>query len=131
MKSLKILFVEDDPDDRELIRDCLLLNGFHDHLILDSGFGLFSYLEQTTEAALPEIIVVDLNMPNMSGYDVISQLKSHRRYQLIPIFILTTSFKSPMVKKSIEEGAAGYYQKPNTVAELNAILKELCEMAVE
>jgi CheY-like chemotaxis protein len=131
MKTLKIIFVEDDPDDRELISDCLLFNGFPNYLILDSGPNLFSYLENVGAASLPDLIVVDMNMPQMSGYDVIRQLKQHPLYQLIPVFILTTTYTSPVVEKSIAAGAAGYYKKPNSIAALNGILKELCEMAVD
>lgn len=131
MKTLKVIFVEDDPDDRELISDCLLFNGFPNYLILDSGPNLFSYLENTNDASLPDLIVVDMNMPHMSGYEVIRRLKEQPRYQLIPVFILTTTFRSPVVEKSMAAGAAGYYKKPNSIAELNGILKELCEMAVD
>lgn len=130
MKTLKIIFVEDDPDDRELISDCLLYNGFPSYLVLDSGPNLFSYLESVQDASLPDLIVVDMNMPHMSGYEAIRQLKDHPRYSMIPVFILTTTYRSPVVEKSIAAGAAGYYKKPNSIAELNSILKELCEMAV-
>src|SRR5687768_17581601 len=131
MKALKIIFVEDDPDDRELISDCLLFNTFPEHLILDSGANLFRYLENVADHALPDLIVVDMNMPHMNGYEVIRQLKDHSRYCMIPVFILTTTYRSPVVEKSIGAGAAGYYKKPNSIAQLNAILRELCEMAVD
>lgn len=131
MKTLKVIFVEDDPDDRELISDCLLFNGFPDHLILDSGPNLFSYLQNLDHDALPDLIVVDMNMPHMSGYEVIRQLKADPLYRLIPVFILTTTFRSPAVEQSIAAGASGYYKKPNSIAELNSILRQLCEMAVD
>ena len=70
-------------------------------------------------------------MLQMSGYEVICQLKADPLYRLIPVFILTTTFRSPAVEQSIAAGASGYYKKPNSIAELNSILRQLCEMAVD
>ena len=129
MRTARILFVEDDPDDIELLTKSLQENGIQDFLILDTGAKAFTYLDELAEDELPELIVVDLNMPGISGFEVIRTLKATERFQNIPVFILTTSQRTALIDEALKGGAAGYYRKPATVRELNALVQELYQLA--
>lgn len=129
MPLAKLLFVEDDPDDIELLTQSLKEQNITDFLILSSGKEAFAFLSSLKDDDLPELIVVDLNMPGMSGYEVIRLLKSTDRYQKIPVFILTTSQRTEIVQGAIRHGAAGYYQKPTSLRDLHTLVRELYQMA--
>ena len=125
MLPVKLVFVDDDPDDRELIRDGLSALAADEFLVLDSGKSFFAYLTPLKTADLPEAVVLDLNMPEIGGMDILKQLKSTEAYQKIPVYILTTSSRSDIKDTCIKEGAAGYYTKPSSIVELNTLLNEI------
>ncbi|HYH16333.1 MAG TPA: response regulator [Flavisolibacter sp.] len=125
MSPVKLLFVDDDPDDRELIQEGLSALGAEAFLVLDSGQSLFDFLKNLKAVDLPEAIVLDLNMPQMGGFEILQHLKTNDLYQRIPVYILTTSASTDLKRQCIIEGAAGYYIKPGSLNELNVILNEL------
>ena len=129
MHTPRLLFVEDDPDDIDLLTKSLQANRIDDFLILDSGQRALAYLDALTEDALPHLVVVDLNMPGMSGYDVIRKLKSASRYQSIPVIILTTSQRSALIEEALKQGASGYYHKPVSLKDLHTLVQELYHRA--
>jgi CheY-like chemotaxis protein len=130
MHTPRLLFVEDDPDDIELLTKSLQENSINDFLILDSGSKAFSYMDALPDGELPSLVVVDLNMPGMSGYEVIRKMKTGLRYQAIPIIILTTSQRSSLIEEALKQGASGYYHKPVSIKELHALVLELYQKAI-
>jgi CheY-like chemotaxis protein len=131
MHMPRLLFVEDDPDDIELLTKSLQENSIADFLILDSGAKAFAYLDGLSDVDLPTLVVVDLNMPGMSGYEVIRKLKEGARYHGIPVFILTTSQRSSLIEEALQQGAAGYYHKPVSLQELRDLVLELYNKAAD
>jgi CheY-like chemotaxis protein len=125
MLPVKLVFVDDDPDDRELIQDGLSALAADAFLVLDSGRSFFSYLTPLKGTDLPEAVVLDLNMPEIGGMEILKQLKSEEAYQKIPVYILTTSSRPDIKQLCIKEGAAGYYTKPSSIVELNTLLNEI------
>ena len=125
MAPVKLIFVDDDQDDRDLIQDGLSALGANSFLVLEGGRALFTYLNSLKEDHLPEGIVLDLNMPEMNGAQILQQLKNMDPYQKIPVYILTTSSRDDLKQQCITDGAAGFYTKPNSIVELNSILNEL------
>lgn len=130
MRAPFIVFVDDDPDDRELIQDCLLRNNIETFLIFESGTDLFEYLESVSDHELPELIVADLNMPVMTGYEIVRQVKAADRLKHIPVVLLSTSSRTLLVDECIRHGAAAHFQKPNSIGELNAIIGQLYKLAI-
>src|SRR5580765_9026829 len=89
-KSLQILLVEDDPDDVELFREALDDNRvLHSMHVITQGDEVIPHLEQS--AILPEIILLDLNLPKVHGKEILKMLKSGEAFRNIPVVILTTS----------------------------------------
>ncbi len=125
MIPVKLVFVDDDPDDRGLISESLRKVGANNFMVLESSCALLNYLGPLAEKDLPEAIVLDLNMPEMDGQQILKHLKSVEDYQQIPVYILTTSSRQDVKQQCIREGAAGFYTKPNSVAELDALLNDI------
>lgn len=124
MLPVKLVFVDDDPDDRDLLTDSLSALGVDPFLVLDSGPSLFAYLD-SLNGQHPKAVVLDLNMPVMGGFEILKKLKAHDSYKRIQVYILTTAVSDAIKHQCLKEGATSYYVKPNSIVELNAILNDI------
>lgn len=94
-KTIELLLVEDNPGDIDLIaealKDCKIRNRLQ---IVNDGMKAMAYLRKQSDyaqAARPDIIFLDLNLPNKDGRQVLSEIKSDLTLKCIPTLILTTS----------------------------------------
>jgi CheY-like chemotaxis protein len=129
MKPCRIVFVDDDPDDREIIASCLHKYSFELFRTFESGEDLLRFLQLLRIDELPDVIVLDLNMPRISGHELLGMLKGDEKYKHIPVFVLSTNARSISAQDVLKEGAAGYYKKPNTYQDYETILIELYSVA--
>jgi CheY-like chemotaxis protein len=116
MKYLKILLVEDDIDDRLIFTD--LLNGTDPNALLtfaENGLEMIDLLGKTTGANLPDIIILDQNMPKMTGKESLIFLKEDQRYRHIPTFIYSTYPVFEFYRECLELGARDVLAKPDTM----------------
>ncbi len=118
---MKVLIIDDDPAMTELL--CLLLKAATLKVITaNSGPEGISLLHSET----PDIIILDLMMPEMDGYEVCQQIRS---FSAIPILILSALDMPGMVSKALDAGADDYLIKPVTssilVAHLNNLLRRM------
>ncbi|MBU2877957.1 response regulator [Aliiglaciecola lipolytica] len=120
-----ILVAEDDLDDQELIRDALTEN----NLTLDKikfaqdGEELISVLNSAE--VLPNLILLDLNMPRKSGREALAEIKQDPRLKHIPVIIFTTSDSEIDIKECYFLGSNAYLTKPNNYFALVALMKDL------
>jgi CheY-like chemotaxis protein len=116
MIVFRVLIVDDDPDDRDFLRNALEKAGVEPILALSLAQEVFAYLQgvEVTEN-LPKLIISDLNMPGINGYELIQALRSMSRYQHIPVVICSTSSLSTDVNRCLAAGAKQYFKKPNTL----------------
>lgn len=121
--------MDDDPDDRDIIAGCMHKYGFEAFRLFESGEELMRFLQLLRPDELPDVIVLDLNMPRLTGYELLGMLKGSDRYKTIPIFVLSTNAKSFSAEDALKEGAAGFYKKPATAAEYETIIIELYSVA--
>jgi CheY-like chemotaxis protein len=124
---LTILIADDDKEDLELIEDAFLNNRFNDlrlHKLTD-GNKVLDYLDTLKDEELPCLIILDYNMPEMKGSEVISQLSNQPRYKTIPKVILSTSNAPGHIHECKSKGAADYFVKPTTMNELNMVAKKM------
>ncbi len=124
MSPLHILLVEDDPDDIELLEAAFK----GDHIIyhLDTimqGDAVLPHL--TTLQRLPDVIVLDLNLPRMHGREVLQLLKVSASFQDIPVAILTTSSSITDREFCKQAGAEVFLTKPSTVEGFQAVTKAI------
>lgn len=111
----RILLVEDNPDD-ELLAKMALKRSIPDIVIDVARDGLevldYFFSENRALNALPNLIILDLNIPKINGLEVLKRLRIERRTQSIPIVVLTTSNEDNDIKISSRLGANSYIRKP-------------------
>ncbi len=110
--SKPILLVEDDQVDAITTRRALKeLNITNDLVHKVDGEDALEYLRDESNAR-PCVILLDLNMPKMNGFEFLEIVKSDNALKKIPVIILTTSDSDESINKGFDLGAAGYILKP-------------------
>jgi two-component system response regulator len=92
------------------------------------GVEAFKYLEKAYKSdstELPDIILLDLNMPRMNGHEFVKKIKVDDRLKKIPIVILTTSKSDEDIIKSYTQGVSCYLTKPLGLAEFQKVVEAL------
>lgn len=126
MKSLNILFIEDDTI--EVMKFNRVLQTLQmDHKITEATNGEEAQLLLRNKNYIPDIIILDLNMPKISGIEFLMMLKNDAVLKYIPTIILTTSNNHRDVKECYEIGIAGYILKPLKYEDYIASIKKLFE----
>jgi two-component system chemotaxis response regulator CheY len=116
----RILVVEDSRSVRSLIRDALEMDG-HDVAESDDGRqGLAA-----VEAVAPDLVLTDVNMPEMDGISLTRAIRALPRFRFTPILILTTESGDEMKRAGRAAGATGWIVKPFDFHELRAIVSRL------
>ena len=115
-KPRLILLADDNPDDQSFIRDAFsYVNANVQLKILDSGTKLLEHLRNIKDEELPSLIVLDYNMPQQNGAEVLKLLIQDNRYKKIPKIMLSTSYYQAHIDHCIKMGANGYLIKPDNV----------------
>jgi CheY-like chemotaxis protein len=110
-----ILIADDDQEDLELLSEVLLqLDESAKLHMVNNGSMVINYLKKASDDELPSLIVLDYNMPNMNGAEVLEQLCNDPRYQKIPKIVWSTSNNSNYIRECLEKGATSYFVKPAT-----------------
>lgn len=119
MKSKHILLVEDNPDDIELTLMSFRENKIANEIVVvRDGVGALDYLFATGKYVdrdpgdLPELVLLDLKLPRLSGTDVLKRLRSEPLTRLIPVVVLTSSKEEADIEASYSLGANSYVRKP-------------------
>ena len=113
----QVVLVDDDPDYVYLVQQAL--QDCHPACrlkVLPSGSALLTWLE--TEPDRPRLILLDINMPITTGFDVLKILKSDDRYKMIPVVMLSVSETREEVGQAYDRGANAYLVKPGKLSEL-------------
>lgn len=118
MRPLKILHVEDSEDDLQLFNRACQAAGLPARLYwVSDGTEAVAYLEgdgkfnDRSEHPLPDLIVLDLNLPRMGGFDFLKWFKEQQALSQ-PVLIFTVSANIEDKTRALAEGAAGYFVKP-------------------
>jgi CheY-like chemotaxis protein len=121
----KLLLVDDDEVDAYLIRKAFGLASVpleFNHLM--DGRDLNEYLNRASapphKPAPPDIVLLDINMPAMNGFEVLRKLREFETVGHIPVVMLTTSTLPADVERAYREGANSFIVKPNSVDEMQA-----------
>ena len=127
---LNILLVEDDQDDVELMQDALRDNDVQFSMeIVRQGDKVLPYLKACKN--LPNVILLDLNLPKMHGREVLSRIKLSEEFKHIPIAILTTSSSQTEKEFCLSAGATHFLTKPSTVDGFNKTIETILKIALQ
>jgi two-component system cell cycle response regulator DivK len=109
-----ILYVEDNLDNRTLVRRILTAEGYT--LIEAANATQALEILNTTR---PDLILMDINMPDMDGYSLTAKIKDTPRFEATPIIALTANVMRGDRERSLEAGCDGYIQKPIDIDKLS------------
>ena len=118
-----ILYVEDNPENRLLIRRILQAEGY---TVLEASNAYQAIDLVKTEN--PDLILMDINLPEMDGYTLTARLKTMPKLSTVPLIALTANVMRGDRERTLEAGCDGYIQKPVDVdalpIQINRFLKE-------
>ena len=102
-----VLYIEDNRDNRNLVRRVLAVEGFN-VAEAESAKQALNWLENSR----PDLILMDINMPDVDGYALTARIKSMPRFASVPIIAMTANVMRGDRERSLQAGCDGYIQKP-------------------
>ena len=124
MSIKTILLVEDSATTRALIRAVIDEMGDFNTVEASSGFEALKLLP----AQEFDLVITDINMPDINGLELINFLKNNQRYNHIPLIIVTTERSEEDRKRGMALGATAYITKPFKADELQEVIKRALQI---
>ncbi|MFU8819004.1 MAG: response regulator [Desulfurivibrio sp.] len=132
MKNRVILLVEDNQDDELLTIRALNKNNILNQVVvardgaeaLDFLFGRGAYAGRDPEE-LPELVLLDINLPKLNGLEVLKKIRADPRTQLLPVVMLTTSNEERDLLGSYQLGANSFIRKPVDFVQFSEAIRQL------
>ena len=113
-----ILYVEDNPENRMLVRRILMAEGFK---VMEAGSAAQAI--EVLQSQSPDLILMDINMPDMDGYTLTSRIKGMPNLSGVPVIALTANVMKGDRERSLRAGCDGYIQKPIDVDTIGAQIR--------
>jgi two-component system cell cycle response regulator len=120
----KILVIDDLPENVFILQDRLVQEGFEVITAYDGNEGL-----EKANAVLPDLILLDVMMPDISGFEVCKILTTNEKTKHIPIILVTAKASAEDTKEGLEAGAFDYIKKPFNRIELMARVKSALKLS--
>jgi CheY-like chemotaxis protein len=134
-KPIEILLVEDNPGDVRLTKESLYDARIHNNMIVASdGLEAMACLRREgeyAEATRPDLILLDLNLPRMNGFEVLNEIKEDPALKRIPVVVLTTSQAEQDIIQSYDLYANAYVTKPVDLEQFVKVLKSIEDFWLE
>lgn len=131
---LRLVLVEDSPADVFLVKEAMREEGLDFHMEVaedgESATELLKRLETLEEGNVPNLLVLDLNVPRKSGAQVLAELRGGRRGSRIPVIVISSSDSPADRRRAFELGATEYFRKSSSLAEfmrLGKLIRRLYE----
>lgn len=123
-----ILLVEDDVDDQEFITEAFrtIHPGLAIHIVSNSH-SVLPFLQTLTNAQLPQLMVLDYNLPEQDGSDVLQTLAACKRYRAIPKIVWSTSSAPQYKARCLELGAACFMIKPTDITGIENMARQMLD----
>lgn len=113
MSEVRILYIEDNAENRLLVRRILEAEGYAVLEATDGPSGL-----ETAASTKPDMILLDINLPEIDGYDLARRFRNTPGLQQVPILAVTANVMQGDRERTLEAGCDGYIQKPIDVDRL-------------
>lgn len=121
-----ILLGEDDLDDQEILEEVFeSINADLYLQFINNGQKLINYIEAMQEEHLPCLLVLDYNMPELNGAEILKKLQQSEKMLHIPKIIWSTSNAQSYKTRCLELGACDYLVKPSNIHHLENMLKHM------
>lgn len=119
VENKAILLVEDNPDDQALLLRAMKKNHIANEIVIaNDGVEALDYLfargkfEGRDVNVLPELVLLDLKLPKIGGFEVLQKLRADERTKYVPVVVLTSSVEDADMIRSYDLGANSFVQKP-------------------
>lgn len=121
----KILIVDDEPDLRYMLRKLLEKAG---HKVVEAGFGEEGFVVlKILKKDKPDLIILDIMMPGMDGWELCKKIKSDENFREIPVVMFTVKTSKKDIEKSMKLGADTHLKKPFIKEEILGTIERLLE----
>lgn len=128
-RPLTVLLVEDDPGDVLIAQEAMAAGQLETTLeVVTDGVEAIAYLRQENgykDARRPDLILLDLNLPRMSGHEVLAEVKKDPQLRRIPVVVLTTSQAHEDIAKSYDLHASVHVSKPVDFDEFTGVVRQI------
>lgn len=122
---MEILLVEDNEDDILLTKMAIQDNALFRLNVVRDGDEAMAYLRQEghyVNATLPDLLLLDINMPKKNGFEVLDEIKSDPWLEYLPVVMLTTSDSETDIRKSYLGGACSFITKPRNFEKFRELI---------
>jgi CheY-like chemotaxis protein len=125
LKNVDLIYFIDDDDEDALLFETALSEIKRSVKLIPFSDAQQALQHLTTAAVKPDLIILDINMPVMTGFECLEILKSSSTLNDIPVIMFSTSRSPKDIQLSLNMGAHHFMSKPNTYEELDTMLREL------
>lgn len=123
MKKPYLLIVDDEPALQDLMKTMLEASG----MLTASAYSTREGFEILEQDPLPDVMILDLRLPQTDGMHLLRQVRALARYEAMPIIILSALVEVEQIKEGLDAGADQYITKPYLSRNLLRVVKELLE----
>ena len=128
MKEAQFLIIEDNPGDIRLMQIAIQRAELPIKLeVHGRGEDALKELQNRSESTFPDLIILDINLPGMTGFEILKEIKSDSRLSKIPTFIMSSSENAKDRERAFSGGALNYFSKPNTMQDLQNLMLSFIE----
>jgi CheY-like chemotaxis protein len=124
--NLTLMLVDDDPDNHEIMEIACTGGQFEfeiEHLY--DGTQFLDFVDGKTFHEKPDFVLLDLNMPKVTGWEVLEKLKARAKALSFPIYVLTTVRDIDSEELAIRLGARNLFTKPDTISQLKHLVESI------
>jgi two-component system, response regulator len=124
MSVRPVMVVEDNGDDEEFMLLALAREGYRNVCVARDGAEAVAILcdPRDARARVPQLILLDLKLPKLDGFEVLTRIRAHSATRHIPVVVMSTSKLQPDIARCYALGANSYVQKPVSIETLNATI---------
>ena len=121
--SFNVMIVDDSGAMRSVIKKVITLSGFNMSLCMEAGNGREAL--ERLQGNWVDVIISDINMPEMGGLELLQALSRDALYQNIPVIIVSTEGSRERMKEALDRGAKGFIKKPFLPEDIRSVLHKV------
>lgn len=127
MKKIDLVLVEDNPNDAHILMRILKKEGLTESIewLKDGADAVESLVEK--EEWLPKLILLDIKLPKLNGFEVLRKLRNKDRTNKVPILMLSSSNQLIDIRTAYANGANGFLTKPDKYSDFKILLKSVAD----